>query len=374
MEESLYTTNFNMDLLRNKYLLTPFLVIFIAFVLDKILLSEKIQTYFSKTMSEINYMQKHDLYQELREYLNREDRRKVLVYFGTSRALLFERDYLESSYPGWTMFNFSVPGGTPDYALFWIEKFEEDGVVPDFVLLDQSIEAYNSSAAISLDDVLTNGLTIGFVLRHWEYYSRNQISTLLAKRMFKTYHYRPKTSTIRDRIKNDFAILKAYRKLRENLKKRLQEGRGSAKTPGVSAGVMPPEQLKKSSWGDFHSYLVPFRLQGHPKYFLEESYKILDRMNIPHAAIWVRLSRPYYSHIQNLPVSISEEKEAVLHEYWLPRVLDFQRSYGVPFWNMNDDPDYNCDLFSDSGHMSPACYKDYTDYIMERVILSESKL
>jgi hypothetical protein len=359
-----------MEIIRNKYLLVPFLVLGIAFVLDKVLLSENIQTYFSKTMSEINYMQKDELYEDLKIYLQKKDRRKVLVYFGTSRALLFENTYIEMTYPEWTLFNFSVPGGTPDYALYWLEQFQEDGVKPDFVLLDQSVEAYNSAAVISLDDVLTNGLSISFVFRHWKYYSSSQISTLLAKRMFKTYHYRPKLSTILDRMKNDFAILRAYRDLRNDLKVKLKEGRGSAATPGTTDSEMAPEMLKKSSWGDFHSYLVPFYIQDQPMYFLNKSYTILSSMGIPHAAIWVRLSRPYYGYIRTEEVSTGKNSKGTVYDTWMPKVIRFQKDNNVKLWNMNEDPNYSCDLFSDSGHMSPKCYKDYTDYIFQNILSS----
>ncbi len=363
MAASLFITGFKMDIIRNKFLLAPFLVLLLAFVLDKVLLSENIQTYFSKTMSEINYSQKEELYDDLKNYLSQKERRKVLIYFGTSRALLFENSYIEDTYKDWTLFNFSVPGGTPDYTLYWLERFQNDDIHPDFVLLDQSVEAYNSSAVISLDDVLTNGLSISFVLRHADKYSSSQITTLIAKRMFKTYHYRPKLGTILDRMKNDYAILKGYRALRANLKKSLKEGKGSAMTPGSSAGVLPDEMLRKSSWGDFHSYMVPFHFKDQPMFFLGKSYEILDKMNIPHAAIWVRVSRPYYSYIQNEIVELGSSKKGTVYETWLKPVISFQKDYKVEFWNMNDDSKYKCDLFSDSGHMSPACYRDYTDYI-----------
>lgn len=357
-----------MDIIRNRYLLLPFFVFAIAFVLDKVLLSEKIQTYFSKTMSEINYIQKEELYLDLQSYLREENRRKVLVYFGTSRALLFENAYIEEKFPEWTLFNFSVPGGTPDYALYWLERFDKDSVKPEFVLLDQSVEAYNGTATITLDDVLTNGLSIGFVLRHWENYSSAQITTLLAKRMFKTYHYRPKLTTILQRIENDYAILHSYRKLRSDLMGRLNEGRGSAYTPGTFGGVMAPEMLKQSAWGDFHSYLVPFHFQNQPMYFLGKSYQILDRMGVPHAAIWVRLSRPYFANIQNAEVSLGKNRKGTVYAEWMPLIKSFQEEHGVDFWNMNESSDYNCDLFSDSGHMSPLCYRDYSDFIFQNVL------
>lgn len=357
-----------MDIIRKPFLLYPLGIIIFAFILDKILLLENIQTYFSKTMSEINYMQKEELYEDLKNYLKKETRKKVFVYFGTSRALLFDNNYIEAKYPEWTLFNFSVPGGTPDYSLYWLERFKKDKVTPDFVLLDQSIEAYNTAAAISLDDVLTNGLSILFVLRHRKYYTKDQISTLIAKRMFKLYHYRPKLSTIQARVKNNFAQLNSYRTLRKNLWKRLKEGKGSAETPGTVGGVMAPERLKKSAWGDFHSYLVPFHYTENPMYFLGKSFQILKEFNIPHATIWVRLSRPYFQLIKNYPVYIINlEKELPVYEYWYPKIFSFQLKDSVELWNMNEDPYYNCDAFSDAGHMAPACFQDYTDYIFQNI-------
>ncbi|MCC6275647.1 MAG: DUF1574 family protein, partial [Leptospiraceae bacterium] len=105
-------------MIRNKFLLVPFLILFSAYLIDKLLLLEKVQTYFTKTMSEVNYFHKPELFEELKKYLGQSNRKKVLVYFGNSRALLFNNAYIENKYPEWILFNFSVPGGTPDYSLF----------------------------------------------------------------------------------------------------------------------------------------------------------------------------------------------------------------------------------------------------------------
>lgn len=84
--------------------------------------------------------------------------KKVFVYFGNSRALLFDNKYIAEHYPDWILFNFSVPGGTPDYFTFWLEQFKADNVKPDFILVDNSVEAFNFTARIKIDEVLVNGL------------------------------------------------------------------------------------------------------------------------------------------------------------------------------------------------------------------------
>ncbi|MDZ4725363.1 MAG: DUF1574 domain-containing protein [Leptospira sp.] len=357
-----------MDLIKNKFLLLPLLVIFIAFVLDKFLLLENVHTYFSKSLSDINYIQKNQLYDDLKSYLNTPNRKKVLVYFGNSRALLFDTEYIEKTYPGWTMFNFSVPGGRSDYTLQWMEKFKRDQVKPDFFLFDHSVELYNSAATLNVDETLTNGLDVLFVLRHFNLFSTNEISTLIAKRMFRSYQYRPKLEVIVKRAMNKDKYLYSYRELRNNLFDRLSKNRGSALTPGTHQAILPDELLKKSSRGDFQSYLVPFRFSDNTLTFLDESIKISKSLNVPSSTIWVRLSLPYMEHIRKEQVSVEENKTSSVYDYWLPKILSYQEKVNVPFWNMNDDKNYKCNEFSDAGHMSPSCYKDYTDFIMDRVI------
>lgn len=358
-----------MDLIKHRFLLLPLLVILITFGLDKLLLIENVHTYFSKSLSDINYIQKDQLFLDLKAYLNSPNRKKVLVYFGNSRALLFDTDYIEKKYPGWTMFNFSVPGGKSDYTLQWMEKFERDQVRPDVFLFDHSVELYNESATLKVDETLTNGLDVSFVLRHFDLFTTDEISTLIAKRMFRAYQYRPKLEVIIGRARQKEKFLYSYRELRNSLMARLNANRGSAMTPGTHQAVLPEELLKKSSRGDFQSYLVPFKFSENTLTFLDKSIQIAKALNVPSATIWVRLSLPYLEHIKQDQVKIDNRLNGTVYNAWIPRILDYQKKINVSFWNMNDDSNYNCNEFSDAGHMSPSCYKDYTDFIMERVVL-----
>ncbi|TGN19446.1 DUF1574 domain-containing protein [Leptospira idonii] len=363
-----------MDLIKHKFLLLPLFVILISFCLDKLILLENVHTYFSKSLSDINYIQKNKLFSDLKEYLSQPNRDKVLVYFGNSRALLFDNEYIQKKYPGWVMFNFSVPGGKSDYTLQWMEKFAKDGVKPDFILFDHSVELYNSSATLKVDETLTNGLDVLFVLKHFNLFSTDEISTLIAKRMFRTYQYRPKLETILARSKKKESFLYPYRELRNNLMERLDKGKGSAITPGTHQAVLPLELLKKSALGDFHSYLVPFRFSENALSFLDQSIDLSKRLGVPSAVIWVRLSLPYMDHIRNKQVSVEEGRMNTVYAEWLPKISEYNKSKSVPLWNMNDDADYHCDEFSDAGHMSPSCYNDYTNYIMDRVSRSTKEL
>ncbi|MCU0823767.1 MAG: DUF1574 domain-containing protein [Leptospira sp.] len=356
-----------MDLIKHRFLLVPFFTILIAFCLDKLLLLENVHTYFSKSLSDINYIQKQDLYEDLKSYLANPKRDKVLVYFGNSRALLFNNDYIQRKYPGWILFNFSVPGGKSDYTLQWMEKFAKDNVKPDFILFEHSVELYNSAASLKVDETLTNGLDVSFVLRHFSKFTTDEISTLIAKRMFRAYQFRPKLEVILGRAKNKETFLYPYRSLRNNLYADLEKGKGSALTPGTHEAVLPQELLKKSAAGDFQSYLVPFRFSHSTLEFLEGSIDLSQSLGVPSAVIWVRLSLPYMEHIRNEKVSVAEGKEGTIYEEWFPTILKFHERKRIPIWNMNDDKTYTCNEFSDAGHMSPSCYDAYTDYIFNNL-------
>lgn len=353
---------------KNKFLFLPFAIFITAFLIDKILLLERIQTYFTKTMSEVNFQLKPELYEDLKIYLKKPGRRKVLVYFGTSRALLFDNSYIESKYPEWILYNFSVPGGTPDYTKYWLEKFRKDSIKPDFVLLDHSIELYNSRNKLQIDEVLLNGIDGLFLFRHINRYSSAEVSDFISKRLFQVYKYRPGLSTIIERTKNNYFELERYRKWRQDIKSRLRSERGSASLLSLANANMYASEndLKKMSEGDFQTYLGSFQLKQSVLEFQKENVRILKEMNISYAAIWVRLSRPYLNLILNRNIP-TDKGVTTAYNAWIPEINKFHKETNSIFFDMNHDKEYNCDKFSDSGHMAPTCYHDYSDYIFQHI-------
>ncbi|EMG00934.1 PF07611 domain protein [Leptospira borgpetersenii str. 200701203] len=82
---------------RNRFLFVPFVIFIIAFGIDKLISSTALEPYYSLTLSDLNFRHKEFLFEELKDYLKKENRKKVLVYFGNSRALLFRNDYIEKN-------------------------------------------------------------------------------------------------------------------------------------------------------------------------------------------------------------------------------------------------------------------------------------
>lgn len=361
-------------MLKNKFLLIPLLIFIIALAIDRILMLEKIQTYFTKTVSEINYFHKPVLFEELKSYLQKPERKKVFVYFGNSRALLFDNKYIEEHYPEWVLFNFSVPGGTPDYFTFWLEQFKADNVKPDFILIDDSIEAFNLSARIKIDEVLVNGVDFPFILKHSSRYTSKEITNFIAKRLFKTYQYRPKLETVLQRLKDNSAIAKNYQQWRIKIAEKLKEERGSASSDISANATSSPELVLKYSEGDFHSYIEPFTFNENMLEFQKDNFKILKELGVKNATISVRVARPYFKYIQTRNAVLPKKAETITaYSIWYTKLNVAHQEFEMPLYNMNEDQLYTCDYFTDASHMSTKCFPDYTDYIFNQIIGVEKK-
>lgn len=352
-----------MNFIKHRFLLIPVFVFVVSYVIDKILLLENIQTYYTKTVSEINFFHKPLLFDELNNYLKEKDRKKVLVYFGNSRALLFDNAYIAEKYPDWVLFNFSVPGGTPDYFLFWLEKFQKENIRPDFVLLDNSVEAFNKRPLIKIDECLANGFDFSFILRYAGRYTQSEISSFTAKRLFRTYQYRPKLDTILSRMKNNFEVLHQYREWRKQVMVNLVKERGSASSQLSGNSTSSEEFILKYAEGDFNSYLTPYEYMDNTELFQRDNLRILSEMQIPRAGIWVRVAPAYFRLIKE-----KKQEGNTVYEIWKPKMDKVYQETQTPFWNMNEDENYNCNAFTDASHMGSACFSDYTDFIFQRVI------
>ncbi len=361
-------------MLKNKFLFIPFIIFFIALGIDRILMLENIQTYFTKTVSEINFFHKPYLFDELKNYLAQKERKKVLVIFGNSRALLFNNKYIEERYPDWILFNFSVPGGGPDYFLYWLEKFKAENIRPDFILVDSSLELFNLTPIIKLDESLANGLDLNFVLRYANRYSRSEISSFLSKRLFRTYQYRPKLNTILQRTKNNFEVLIGYRAWRKQVFERLMIERGSASSEFYKNKTQPEETILKYALGDANSYLTPYNFNEDVLQFQEDNLHILHDLKVPSALIMVRVAPSFFEQYQKLTAKDSSGKSVSPYSVYLPKMLEISLKYQIPFLNMNDDPTYNCNAFTDASHMASECFNEYTDYIFQNIeLIDKSK-
>ena len=359
-----------MPLLKKSFLYIPFYIIVIAFCLDKIIILDSVSAYFSKTLSELNYQHKPYLFDELKDYLKQKDRKKVLVYFGNSRALLFDNLYISRNYPDWILFNFSVPGGTPDYFLYWLERFKSEAIHPDFILIDHSLEVYNKKPKIQLDEVLIHGVSLPFVLKYYSRYSSKEIKNVISKRFFKTYQYRPKWKTAKGRIRDNYKGLNEFKKLRGEIRTRLKLERGSAlplEERNKKNAIEDIKRMERLAMGNFNSYINPYIYSYEMEAMQRDVIYSIKEQQIPFALIWVKVSKPYFNLYKTKKFQVQDRQMQTTYEKWISQTNQLVNSQKIHFWNMNEDTGYKCEDFSDPGHMSPTCYPSYTDYIFSKM-------
>ncbi|EPG75739.1 PF07611 family protein [Leptospira fainei serovar Hurstbridge str. BUT 6] len=350
-----------------KILLIPFLILAISLMIDRFLTNNYFERYYSNTLSHLNYLSKQDLYEDLKGYLKKppSERKKVLVFLGNSRSLLFPYHELREKYPDWILYNFSVPGGSPDYFLYWVERITKDGLHPDFIVLDESLEIFNKTPNLALDEVLIYGVSPGFLLRHWNRYSKEQWSIFLSKRMFHSYRDRPKLWRVRERLKNDSYWANNYAAAVVNTLESLADQKGSTSRE-ANVIKLPQDQLIKRSESDFQSYLSPYTFHYDMLEMQRDSVELLKKAGIPYATIWVRVARPYFKLYGTRKTDTPDGPQIPLN-VWLAEIRKFNQETDTKFWDMNNDPEYTCDDFSDPGHMSPSCYPAYGDYVFRKL-------
>ena len=353
------------------YLLYPFLIFAAAFVLDKLPFVLGLQDYFVNTFSYINYDHKVDLKAELREYLARPDRKKVAVIFGNSRTMSFHNDYIADRHPDWILFNFSVPGGTSDFFLRYMQEFRAAKIHPEYVVFAVTPQAMNDAAATQMDEVMLNGLPPSFVLQHAERFSLDDISNYAAKKMFWTYQYRLSPRGVLRRLRNDRKLAKQFRQFADWTRANLAKQRGSV---FYTVGSQPPkdyEGIVRQSADIWNGFYKPFDLSEDQLYFTKRSLAIAKEMNVPAALLWARVSPTLRERIaEPLPADqiIGADRDGVsVRDVWLPEMKKLSQEYGAPFLDMNYGDGFGCDRYYDASHLAGDCFGEFADYLFRNL-------
>jgi len=346
--------------------LFPVLVLFGAFLLDKLFFVGNLEHYFLTTASFKNYEHKVEMLDELEEYLQRKDRKKVMVILGNSRTMPFSNEYIAETYPQWVLFNFSVPGGTSDYYLYILEQFQRKALKPERVFLAVTPQGMNKQARVSLDEVMITGLPAGFVTRHASHYSLNDLSNYIAKKTFLVYQYRPKLWVIQDRMKE--GQIEQFQTFLGLLEDALRKERGSVPVKAEEGVVDSEERMEiyaRSMWKDF---FVPFELSDDQLYFTRRCLDILNDLDVPSYLLWVRVSENLRTRIDTEPANVGLRPAAepkTVRQIWEPVMRDMASRHNAGFLDMNFESDFPCDQFTDASHLSAACFDEFTDYLMQ---------
>lgn len=370
-------------MLKRKFLLFPFLIFMAAFFLDKLPFALGLQDYFLNTFSFLNYDHKVELKAELKEYLKRPDRRKTLVLFGNSRTMPFNNEQIERDHPEWILFNFSVPGGVSDYFLRYMEEFQAEDIRPDYIYFAVTPQAFNARSATQMDEVMLNGLTPGFVLRHAGRYSLDDLSNYVAKQTFWSYQYRLSPRNMLKRSRNDSFEAKRFREFWKFTEQNLKDTRGSVffaiggRSPTNSEGMV---RQARDIWRGF---FTPFVLSEDEMFFTEECLRLAKEMGVPARLVWPRVSPQLRAlkegrdpdDVVNSDPALSENPDIVapasieqtVREQWQPPVQELARKYGAPMLDMNYGAGFRCDSYYDASHLAGDCFDEFSTYLISNI-------
>jgi len=345
------------------YFFFPLALLFAAFLLDKQLYIGGFEDYFLRTASFLNYDHKEELLDEVKAQAALPDRKKIMIMFGNSRTMTFDNAYIQSKYPDWILYNFSVPGGTSDYYYYFMTQFRKRGIHPDYIFFAVSPQGFNATPAIAMDEVMLNGLPVSFIGANFTHYSADDLSNYAAKKLFWNYQFRPKLSTILERYENHGAGVHAFRRFISATHVLLIDHRGSV-PPAERRAVQNDDFLTLSAKGTWKDFLSPFSVSPHQMYFTDQMLRICEEMKIPAFLVWAKVGGQL-REMKNHEVIGQDAagKPMTIRSVWEPAVETLARNRSSDLLDMNYGPSIKCDLFYDASHMAAECFQEFTDYL-----------
>ncbi|MCB1173214.1 MAG: DUF1574 family protein, partial [Leptospiraceae bacterium] len=335
------------------------------FIVDKQLFIWQLPDFFLRTASFVSYARKDDLQDELKEYLARPDRKRVVVMFGNSRTTTFSNEYIEQTHPNSILFNFSVPGGTADYYLYRLQLFAKEHIKPDHIFLAVSPQGLNATPSIAMDEVMLEGLSLGFVARNFYNYRPDHITNYLAKKTFWIYQYRPKIATIAHRLENNHKEAREFRYFLAKEQSSLKAERGSVKLDFKIKPPQDPDFLKHSAEGTWRDFLSPFTPDQGQIDFMERSLAECNQQQLQCTMLWTRVG-PNLRHILKTR-GLKAQPDRSVHTWFKELTKAMGSRHHIELLDLNDDGAMQCDYFFDSSHMASYCFPEMTDKLFEKL-------
>lgn len=357
-----------MDAKFKKYLLFPLFLFLIAFAVDKVFWIGDFPAYFQRTAAFVNYHHKEKLLDQLENYYNKEDRKKILVMFGNSRTMSFDNKYIERTYPDWILFNFSVPGGTSDYFYYYMERFQRRGIKPDFIYFAITPQGFNTTPTIAMDEVMLNGLSPLFIFRHAYYYSWGEIKNYIGKSLFWSNQNRPIFHIIMKRLRNDSRQAKIFLKFIKDTEAKIDRERGSVPY-GINQKPYHESEdfLKKSALSTWNTFIENYHFSKGQYYFTEGMLRIAKEMGVRSKLVWAKVG-PNLRNLKDTRIILDENgQETTLRKLWAPRMQKLADKYDSELLDLNYGETIRCDMFHDSSHMAGVCFHEFTDYLMKHM-------
>jgi len=352
-----------------RFLLFPALILLAAFLLDKQLFLWRYPDYFLRTASFLSYDQKEKMLLDLEGYLKLPGRKKVLVVFGNSRTYGFDPEYIEEQNPGWTLFNFSVPGGTPDYFAYMMQRFVERDIRPDYILFAVTPQGYNARSALSMDEVMLNGLPPSFVAANATRFHVDEITNYVAKSLFWSYQYRLSYGAFKIRWRNNQYELYNFRVFMARSLVDMEENRGSVPRGIDYDPPRDPDRLREQAEDIYRNFLTRFRMKSGMLGFTRDMLEHAETLDVPRGLLWAKVG-PHLREIMATRKAAPDAagREATIVETFRPAMRSIAEDHDALFLDMNYTDAIACDKFYDSSHLAGICFHEFGDYLFAEML------
>jgi len=356
--------------------LFPFLVVLLAFGFDKLFFIGHVEDYFLTTASFLNFDHKVEMLDELEAYTKTPNHRKTLVLFGNSRTMSFSREYIEANYHDWTLFNFSVPGGTTDYFYYLMQQIQKRDIHPDVVYFAVTPQGMNAKAAVALDEVMVFGLPPSFLLHEFRYYTLDELTNYIAKKAFLVYRYRPKLRTIEWRLSasgnEGQHQVDNFRNMLATTKKSLEEHRGSVPYDLDIKPAQNTDAINENAASIWKDAFVPFQLNEGQVFFTRESLLLAKKLGAKTGIVWPRVSEPLrrLKETEKVVADRSTGQADTVRHVFEPRMKQLAKDTGSVWMDFNYDSSFaiGCEYFFDASHMASGCFRPFMDRLMNEVL------
>lgn len=331
-----------------KFLLLPVYFLIIIFIIDKVFLLEFFQTSFLQKGNDVFYWHRKELFQRLihdPEILQK--KKKLLLVLGDSRAYPISLKLLPDNLKNeWKVYNFSAPQSVPMYALQYLERMIENGIIPDIVYFSLSPESFDDSKGFIYDPFLRLGMDAQFQKNYW-----NKVPLLDKYKYYIDYLFSFR------RLQFDYKLfLERWKSGKLNQYKPeynedlliLRLGYGEYLAYAAVANV--ESKLQKDSLRIQSIYLNNFQLSPTQFEFVELVIKKANQVGSQVFIIWPKVYPGYRKAYENLR----------LKEIWWDKIVGLNTMYSFFPLNYNQEGKVvvsePCNLFNDASHQSVYCF------------------
>lgn len=381
-----------MQLLKNRFLFAPFLLLCVLFGLDKLFWIETVrqQTQLWNKIEPAIYESRLSLFRQLQDHYPklRNNKQKLGVILGTSRAGEFDSKHFARFVPDSQTYNFSAPLAGPAYHDYWLEQLLGAGIKPDFVIVEADPVLFSPA---SMRYPLAYSFDFAFVWQYLDFrrakppnpsdfksvwntrgsgFTFDEAETFWLKQTFALYKYPPNLKAYKKNrtVVNPFTGMTGhgarghFASLIANANEQNLGG-----IPNVLLETRSEAEIASKAIEDARVHLYNYAASHTQTIFFKKLLSQLAQQGIRTIVYWPLAPRPYRAIMEEL--GLVADMQAMIRKE-LSHLEAQHPQARLYFVDPNGAAEIRCRHFRDSHHLSGRCYDQLTDYLLKTARVS----